>query len=84
MCRLPVLMNSKKFKEMPLEFQNSLIEAGKEGQVSAYEQCQKGMEKFLVGMKEKGMEIFSLSGEEKKRWRDANRNILVNYSERLK
>jgi len=35
-----------------------------------------------VGMKEKGMEIFTLSGEEKKRWSDANRNILVNYLER--
>jgi hypothetical protein len=28
------------------------------------------------------MEIFSLSGEEKRRWSETNRNILVNYLER--
>jgi TRAP-type C4-dicarboxylate transport system substrate-binding protein len=78
----PVLMNLKKFKEMPPELQNFLLQASKEAQVWAFGQCQKGMEEFLVGMKEKGMEIFSLSGEEKKRWSEANRNILVNYMER--
>jgi TRAP-type C4-dicarboxylate transport system substrate-binding protein len=78
----PVLMNSKKFQEMPPELQNSLIEAGKEARVSAYDECQKGMEKFLAGMKEKGMDIFSLAPEEKKRWKEANRNILMNYVER--
>jgi TRAP-type C4-dicarboxylate transport system substrate-binding protein len=78
----PVLMNLKKLKEIPPELQNFLFQAGKEAQVWAFGQCQKGMEEFLVGMKERGMEIFSLSGEEKKRWSEANRNILVNYLER--
>jgi len=78
----PVLMNLKKLKEIPPELQNSLFQANKEAQVWAFGQCQKGMEEFLVGMKEKGMEVFSLSGEEKKRWSEANRNILVHYLER--
>jgi C4-dicarboxylate-binding protein DctP len=78
----PVLINLKKLKEIPPELQNLLFQTSKEAQVWAFGQCQRGMEEFLVGMKEKGMEIFTLSGEEKKRWSETNRNILVNYLER--
>jgi len=78
----PVLMNLKKFRELPPEMQKILIDAGKETQRWAFAQCQKGMEEFLVGMKEKGMDIYYLSDEEKKRWREANQNILANYIDR--
>jgi TRAP-type C4-dicarboxylate transport system substrate-binding protein len=78
----PVLMNLKKFRELPPEMQKILMDAGKETQRWAFAQCQKGMEEFLVGMKEKGMDIYYLSDEEKKRWREANQNILANYMDR--
>ncbi len=45
-------------------------------------QIEKGMEEFLGGMKEKGMDIYYLSDQEKKRWTEANQNILANYIQR--
>jgi tripartite ATP-independent transporter DctP family solute receptor len=78
----PVLINLKKFSGLPPEMQKILDEAGKETQGWAFAQCQKGMEEFLVGMKEKGMDIYYLSDQEKKRWAEANQNILAQYIER--
>ena len=62
--------------------QNILSDAGKEAQRWAFAQCQKGMEEFTVGMKEKGMDIYDLSDQERKRWTEANQNILAHYLDR--
>jgi len=78
----PVLINLKKFRGLPPEMQNILSDAGKEAQRWAFAQCQKGMEEFTVGMKEKGMDIYDLSDQERKRWTEANQNILAHYLDR--
>lgn len=62
--------------------QKILNDAGKEAQGWAFAQCQKGMEEFLAGMKEKGMDIYYLSDKERKRWEAANQNILAGYLDR--
>ncbi len=59
-----------------------LNEAGEEAQGWAFAQCQKGMEEFAGGMKAKGMDIYYLSDKEKKRWTEANQNILSHFIER--
>jgi TRAP-type C4-dicarboxylate transport system substrate-binding protein len=78
----PVLVNLKKFTGLPPEMQKILNDAGKEAQGWAFGQCQKGMEEFLAGMKEKGMDIYYLSDKERKRWEAANQNILAGYLDR--
>lgn len=78
----PILINLTKYRGLPLEMQKVLYAAGKETQGWASTQCQKGMEEFLAGMKEKGMDIYYLSDQEKKRWTEANQNLLTHYIQR--
>jgi TRAP-type C4-dicarboxylate transport system substrate-binding protein len=78
----PVLINLKKFRTLPFDLQKILTDAGKEAQSWAFAHCQKGMDEFTAGMKEKGMNIYYLPDKERKRWAEANQNILTRYIER--
>jgi TRAP-type C4-dicarboxylate transport system substrate-binding protein len=77
-----MLMNLKKFKELPADLQKILLEMAAEAQTWGLDQAVKGTDECLGGLKEKGMEISQLSDQERKRWAEASKGILTGYLSR--
>lgn len=77
-----VLVNLKKFKELPPDLQKIMLDTAKEAQYWGLDLALKGTDECLARLKEKGMEISFLSDQEKKRWAEATRHIMKNYLER--
>ncbi|HYB21070.1 MAG TPA: TRAP transporter substrate-binding protein DctP [Thermodesulfobacteriota bacterium] len=74
-----MLMNLKKFKELPSDIQKILMESAVEAQTWGLNESTKGTDECLGGIKEKGMEISQLSDNERKRWAEATRGIMAGY-----
>jgi tripartite ATP-independent transporter DctP family solute receptor len=74
-----VLVNLKKYQELPPDLQKLLTDTSKEAQDWGLEASLKGTDECLARLKEKGMEIYYLPEKEKKRWAEATKGITVNY-----
>ena len=74
-----MLMNLKKFKELPPEIQKTLMESAAAAQTWGLDQSMKGTDECIGGIKEKGMEVAQLSEKERKRWADATKSIMTGY-----
>jgi len=74
-----VLMNLKKYQELPPDLQKLVIDASKEAQDWGLEASLKDTNQCLDNLKKKGMEIYYPTEQEKKRWAEATKGIMANY-----
>jgi TRAP-type C4-dicarboxylate transport system substrate-binding protein len=77
-----VVMNLKKFRELPADVQAVITGTSKEAQQWGLEQSLKGTDECLGGLKGKGMEIYQLPEKDRKKWADATRTLLPRFLER--
>ncbi len=77
-----VLINLKKYQELPPDLQKLVIEASKEAQDWGLEASLKDTDLCLNNVKGKGMEISHPTENEKKRWAEATKGIMANYLKR--
>jgi TRAP-type C4-dicarboxylate transport system substrate-binding protein len=77
-----VLVNLKKFNQLPPDLQKVLIETSKDAQEWGLEIALKGTDDCLDGLKKNGMEIYYLPEPEKKRWAVGTKDIMTRYLER--
>jgi len=74
-----VLVNLKKYNQLPADLQKILVETSKDAQDWGLDQALKGTDECLAGLKEKGMEIYYLPEQEKARWAAATKGIMTGY-----
>jgi len=74
-----VLVNLKKYQELPPDQQKVLADASREAQDWGLDASLKGTDECLAKLKEKGMEIYYLPDQEKKRWAEATKNVTAGY-----
>ena len=74
-----VLVNLKKYQELPQDQQKVLADAAREAQDWGLDVSLKGTDECLAKLKEKGMEIYYLPDKEKKRWAEATKNVTAGY-----
>lgn len=74
-----VLVNLKKYKELPPDLQRILVETSKDAQDWGLDQALKGTDECLAKLRERGMEIYYPPEKEKARWAAATKGILTNY-----
>ena len=77
-----VLVNLKKYQQLPADLQKLLVDASKEAQDWGLEIALKGTDECLAKLKEGGMEIYYLPEQEKKRWAEATKGVTTRYLER--
>jgi tripartite ATP-independent transporter DctP family solute receptor len=66
-----VVINLKKWNDLPKDLQEALMAAGKETQEWGRKEVQKVETELLEELKKKGMDVYSLPKAEKERWRTA-------------
>lgn len=71
-----VLINLKKWNELPPDIQKAMLEAAPIAQEWGRKECEKRDIECLELLKKKGMEVYTLNPEEKKRWREASKGII--------
>jgi tripartite ATP-independent transporter DctP family solute receptor len=74
-----VLVNLKKYNQLPADLQKILVEASKDAQDWGLDIALKGTDECLAKLKERGMEIYYLPEQEKKRWTEATKGITTGY-----
>ncbi len=77
-----VLVNLKKYQQLPADLQKLLVDASKDAQGWGLDIALKGTDECLAKLKEGGMDIYYLPEREKKRWADATKGITIRYLER--
>lgn len=77
-----VLVNLKKYQELPSDLQKLVIDASKEAQDWGLDASLKDTDQCLGNLKKKGMEIYYPTEQEKKRWAEATKGIMANYLKR--
>jgi tripartite ATP-independent transporter DctP family solute receptor len=77
-----VLVNVKKYNQLPADLQKLLVDASKDAQDWGLDIALKGTDECLAKLKESGMEIYSLPEQEKKRWAAATKGVTTHYLER--
>ncbi len=77
-----VLVNLKKYQELPPDLQKLVIDASKEAQDWGLDASLKDTDQCLDNVKKKGMEIYYPTEQEKKRWAEATKGIMANYLKR--
>jgi tripartite ATP-independent transporter DctP family solute receptor len=77
-----VLINLKKYQQLPADMQKILVDASKDAQDWGLDIALKGTDDCLAKLKEGGMEIYSLPEQEKKRWAEASKGVVIRYLER--
>jgi len=74
-----VLMNLKKYQELPPDLQKLVMEASNEAQAWGLDASLKDTDQCLDNLRKKGMEIYYPIEQEKKRWAEATKEIMANY-----
>jgi len=74
-----VLMNLKKYQELPPDLQKLVIDASSEAQAWGLDASLKDTDQCLDNLRKKGMEIYYPTEQEKKRWAEATKEIMANY-----
>jgi len=77
-----VLVNLKKYQQLPADLQKLLVDTSKDAQDWGLDIALKGTDECLAKLKEGGMEIYYLPEAEKKRWAEATKGITTRYLER--
>jgi tripartite ATP-independent transporter DctP family solute receptor len=77
-----VLVNLKKYQQLPADMQKLLVDASKDAQDWGLDIALKGTDDCLAKLKEGGMEIYNLPEQEKNRWAAATKEVTVRYLER--
>lgn len=77
-----VLINLKKYQELPSDLQKLLIDASKEAQDWGLEASLKDTDQCINNIKNKGMQVYNPTEAEKKRWAEATKGIIDNYLKR--
>jgi tripartite ATP-independent transporter DctP family solute receptor len=77
-----VLVNVKKYNQLPADLQKLLVDASKDAQDWGLDIALKGTDDCLAKLKEGGMEIYNLPEQEKKRWTAATKGVTTRYLER--
>ena len=77
-----VLVNLKKYQELPPDLQKLVVEASKEAQDWGLAASLKDTDQCLDNVKAKGMQIYYPTDNEKKRWAEAAKGIMANYLKR--
>lgn len=67
-----VLMNLKKWNELPPDIQKIILDSSKEAQEWGRKECEKMDKESMELLKGKGMEIYPVPEKEKERWRKAS------------
>lgn len=76
------LINKKKWDSLPGDVQKVMLEVAEEAKVWTRNASEKEDKAGLAGLKEKGMDIFDLRGQERARWREACKPLQDYYVER--
>jgi tripartite ATP-independent transporter DctP family solute receptor len=76
------LINKKKWDSLPADVQKVMLEVAEEAKMWTRKESDKEDEESLVGLKEKGMDIFDLRGKERARWREASKPLQDYYVQR--
>jgi len=77
-----VLVNLKKYQQLPADLQKLLVDTSKDAQDWGLDIALKGTDECLAKLKEGGMEIYYLPEAEKKKWAEATKGITTRYLER--
>ncbi len=77
-----VLVNVKKYNQLPADLQKLLVDTSKDAQDWGLDIALKGTDECLAKLKEGGMEVYYLPEQEKKRWAEATKGITTRYLER--
>jgi tripartite ATP-independent transporter DctP family solute receptor len=77
-----VLVNLKKYQQLPADLQKLLLDASKDAQDWGLDIAMAGTDECLAKLKEKGMEIYSLPEQEVERWAAATKEITARYLKR--
>jgi len=78
----PVLVNLKKWNQLAPDIQQAMLEVAPQVQPWARKEAEKKDLECLELLKQKGMEIYTLPPDEKRRWRDASREIIEMFYKR--
>ncbi|MCX5907335.1 MAG: TRAP transporter substrate-binding protein DctP [Deltaproteobacteria bacterium] len=74
-----VLVNLKKYQELPPDLQKAMIDAAKEAQDWGLDIASKETDECLTGLQKKGVQVYYLPEQEKNRWAEASKSIMTNY-----
>ncbi len=77
-----VLINLNKWNQLPSDVQKAMLEVAPQAQEWGRKECEKKDIECLELLKQKGMEVYFLPPEEKKRWREASREIIEIFYKR--
>lgn len=77
-----VLINLKKYQELPPDLQKLVIDASKEAQDWGLGASLKDTDLCIDNVKAKGMQVYYPTESEKKRWAEATKGIMTNYLKR--
>ncbi len=77
-----VLVNLKKYNQLPPDLQKIMVDASKDAQDWGLEIALKGTDECLAKLKENGMQIYNLPEQEKQKWAATTKGIMTRYLER--
>lgn len=78
----PILINLKKWNQLPSDIQKAMLETAPQAQEWGRKECETKDFECLELLKKKGMEVYVLPPDEKKRWREASRGIIEIFYKR--
>ncbi len=77
-----VLMNLKKWNELPPDVQKTLVACSAEAQEWGRKECEKMDKESLEVLKQKGMEVYVIPDKEKERWKKASQPAVERFQKR--